>query len=143
MRSDGAPADVCIRDISARGLMVQSAEAPERGAFVEIVAAHRTIIGRVVWRKERRFGLRTRDRLDVLAIIGRLPLAAARESAPREGRMPARPPVARPAVALNRALGSAMELAVIALFAAMLVAALASTAYQILSQPLSRIVVQM
>jgi hypothetical protein len=147
MRADGAPAgppvEIRICDISSRGLMAQASEPPERGASVEIVAAHRTIAGQVVWRKRSCFGLHTKDQLDVPAILSRISPAESLHRASADGTVPPEPSAARPAAALNHALGAAMQIAVIGLFAAMLVAALASTFYQFLSRPLSWIVVPM
>ena len=69
MRSDTLWVDVCIRNISSRGLLVQAAGPPPRGTYVEIFRARHVIVGRVVWTKGRRFGIHTQDRLDIGAII--------------------------------------------------------------------------
>lgn len=61
MRVEGRWTDVCIRDISSRGLLVQAAVAPVRGDYIEIFRADRAIVGRVVWNKDRRFGVQTQD----------------------------------------------------------------------------------
>ena len=62
--------DACILDISKRGLMAQSDSPPPAGAYLELKRGARIIIGRVMWSKERRFGISTQDPLDVEAIIG-------------------------------------------------------------------------
>jgi hypothetical protein len=69
MRIEGAWADVCIRDISSRGLLLQAVAAPERGNYIEIFRAGHVIIGRVVWKNDRRFGVRTQDRMDIEALV--------------------------------------------------------------------------
>jgi hypothetical protein len=79
MRSDGAWGDVCIRDISSRGLLLQAASPPPRGTYVEIFKARHRIIGRVIWTKERRFGIHTQERLNISAIVEE---AAAGDAAP-------------------------------------------------------------
>ncbi len=70
MRVDGAWADVCLRDISSRGLLAMTASAPPRGTYVEIFRASIVIVGRVVWSNDRRFGVHTQERLNILAVIG-------------------------------------------------------------------------
>ena len=69
MRIEGAWADVCIRDISSRGLLLQAAAAPERGNYIEIFRAGHVIIGRVVWKNDRRFGVQTQDRMNIEALV--------------------------------------------------------------------------
>lgn len=57
MHAGGLPSEICVRDISRRGLLVQAAKAPEHGTVVEVVVGRRSIIGRVRWAKQRRFGI--------------------------------------------------------------------------------------
>lgn len=86
IRIDGAWGDVCIRNISSRGLLAQAAAPPPRGSYVEIFRAKHIIIGRVVWRKDRRFGIHTQDRLDISAIVEEPALAGGeRGTAPAAG----------------------------------------------------------
>lgn len=81
MRADGAWVDVCIHNVSSRGLLLRGEEPPERGTYVEILGPAQTIIGRVAWRAGRRFGVRTQDRINLDALIG----AGVPESASGEG----------------------------------------------------------
>ena len=69
MRLDGAWHDVCIRDISSRGLLLHAAAVPARGTYVEVRRGPHTIVARVVWAQERKFGVRTQDRLNVDAVV--------------------------------------------------------------------------
>lgn len=69
MRNDGMWGDVCIRNISSRGMLVQAANPPPRGTYIEIFKARHVIVGRVMWRKDRRFGIHTRERIDVSAFV--------------------------------------------------------------------------
>jgi hypothetical protein len=69
MRMDGAWGDACIRNISSRGMFLQAATPPARGSYVEIFRGKHIIIGRVVWQKDRGFGIRTQDKLPISAII--------------------------------------------------------------------------
>lgn len=70
MRADGPKTEICVRDISVKGLLVQAERAPRRGTFVEILCGGQSIVGQVVWASERRFGVAARQRLDVSRIIG-------------------------------------------------------------------------
>ena len=69
MRIEGVWADICIRDISSRGLLIQAAAAPERGSYIEIFRGPHVLVGRVVWKKDRRFGVQTQDRMDIEALV--------------------------------------------------------------------------
>ncbi len=77
MRLDGIWSDVCIRNISSRGMLVQAASAPPRGTYVELYRGRHVVVARVAWSKEHRFGIRTQDRLNVEAILGEPDLSAA------------------------------------------------------------------
>ena len=94
MRVTATWGDVCILNISSRGLQLQSARPPERGTYVEIRRGCHVIVGRVAWSKQHRFGIRSQDVLFIDAIvaepdsgdIARVPtpsVAAERRSAPR------------------------------------------------------------
>ena len=69
MRLDGVWSDVCIRNISSRGMLLQAAAAPPRGTYVEIFRGRHSVVAQVRWCKDRRFGIHTRERMDVDAII--------------------------------------------------------------------------
>jgi hypothetical protein len=61
--------DVCILNISSRGMQLQAARPPERGTYVEIRRGPHVIIGCVAWTKQHRFGVKSQDVLFVDAII--------------------------------------------------------------------------
>jgi hypothetical protein len=61
--------DVCIRDISSKGMLVQAGSPPGRGAYVEIRRGAHIIVAKVAWSQERQFGLTTQDLLPIDAII--------------------------------------------------------------------------
>ena len=138
MRAGAAPVDVCIRDLSSRGLMLQTGAPPPRGSYVEIVGASLTIVGRVIWAKERRFGVRTNDPIDVPAVLfGIQPPSGQRPPAPAQRRQCSAN--ARPHTASSRMLATAMQFAMVGAFAALLVVVLAGTAYETLRRPLEHI----
>jgi hypothetical protein len=129
MRAGGPRTDVCIRDISSRGMMVQAGAPPPRGTFVDLDCAGHQVVGLVIWRRERRFGVQTRDRINVHALAGRIaPEILAR---PRRGAGPSAAARAGP----GRVSAGRMEFAIVAIFAAALVAALGISAFQALSRP--------
>ncbi|PAX06526.1 PilZ domain-containing protein [Sphingomonas lenta] len=69
MNVSGRWVDVCVHNASSRGLLVAADEAPGTGAYIDIRRGTLVIIGRVVWRKGRFFGVRTQDRLSVQALV--------------------------------------------------------------------------
>jgi hypothetical protein len=77
MRSPAGWSEVCIVNISPRGLQLQSAEPPPRGAFLEVRRGSHTIIATVAWAKQHRFGVRTQDTLPVDEIIAGVTAAVA------------------------------------------------------------------
>lgn len=70
MRVGNSYSDVCIRDISSRGMMLQAASPPSPGTYIEILRAAHTVVARVIWSGDRRFGIRAQDRMDIAAIVG-------------------------------------------------------------------------
>jgi hypothetical protein len=137
MRAGGPRTDVCIRDISSRGLMAQAGAPPPRGTYIDLDCAGHQIVGLVVWRRERRFGIQTRERINVAALANRI---APEILAPTRRSSRASPPAALPAGAgRSRALAGRMEFALVALFAAALVAGLGISAFQALSRPLDAV----
>ena len=69
MKHDAGWSDVCIRDISTRGMLVQGAAPPKRGAYVELRRSAHVIVAKVTWVQERQFGLSTQDALPIESII--------------------------------------------------------------------------
>jgi hypothetical protein len=136
MRAGGLPTDICIRDVSSRGMLIQSGIAPPRGTYIEVITPTETIVGRVVWGNDARFGICTRDKLHLDMIIGaRRSCAPADPAAPGAGQR-ASPPAA---VAQAPAGGRLFEFAILAAFAIAAVAVIGSTAYQTLARPFEEI----
>jgi hypothetical protein len=58
--------DITILNISSRGLMAHTNMVPPARSYIEIRrGANVTIVGKVVWRDDRHFGIRTQDRLGI------------------------------------------------------------------------------
>lgn len=152
MRVGGSRCDVCIRNISSRGLLVQAATAPSRGAYVEIFSGPHTIVGRVVWQKNRRFGIQTQDRLDVSMVIelsARLPNARDLRSAARlSGRCRSDRP-ARTAAEVaqrlerSRRMSAALEFGCLAACGAAAAALTVSVVFETFSRPLESVASQL
>lgn len=68
MRCGARWSDVCIVNIASRGIGLQAAEPPERGEYLEIRRGRHVIVGRVVWSKGHRFGVKAQATLPVYSI---------------------------------------------------------------------------
>ncbi len=58
-----------ILNISSRGMLLESTDAPSRGSYVEVYRGSHRVVARVVWNNDNQFGLLAQDRLPVDAII--------------------------------------------------------------------------
>ena len=70
LREGHADRDACVLDLSHRGLMATSTPAPRRGAYITLTVGRHELDGQVQWSEGRRFGVRLRERIDVLAVMG-------------------------------------------------------------------------
>ena len=69
MRSGVAWHDVCILNLSTRGLGIQTATPPQRGTYVEIRRGTHVVVARVMWAKGHRAGLHAQDAIFVRALM--------------------------------------------------------------------------
>lgn len=60
--------DVCLLDLSSRGLLATTVKPPARGEFVEILLGPVSLVGHVKWSSQHRFGVALRERIDPAAI---------------------------------------------------------------------------
>lgn len=148
MRVDGVWGDVCIRNISSRGMLLQAASAPPRGTYVEIFRGRHSAIARVVWCSDRRFGIHTRERMDVDALInkprGRPPQGAAQAGERRlAARFSAGPPLTITLVAQrlerSRRLSAGIEFGTMVAFALLAGIITLETVGEVLSRPFAAI----
>ncbi|MGE3690141.1 MAG: PilZ domain-containing protein [Novosphingobium sp.] len=70
LRDGGREREACLLDLSSRGLLATSTPPPRRGAYVELTVGRHRLDGQVQWSEGRRFGVRLRERVDVLAVMG-------------------------------------------------------------------------
>lgn len=138
MRVGGAFVNICLRDISSRGMLAQAESPPVRGTFVEIVHCHRSVVGQVRWASGRRFGIALRDRIVVEAFLQEPrsakpgPAVVARE--PRLARADVRASHAR-----SIAISARMQFVLIAGGAVMLGGFLANSSYAYLVEAMREV----
>ena len=131
---DGARhSDVCVRNISSLGMMLQTATPPTIGSSVEISGGGVCAVGRVAWASKHKFGIRTRDRNDLRALIGQAAAAVARAYRKSE--------VAEPASAFlsSRLFARALDFALIASLGVALASLASAGSYRLLSAPLDAV----
>ena len=111
MTADGRWADACIHNVSSRGLLVAVDEPPRPGTYVDIRRGTLVVIGRVMWRRDRFFGVRTQDRISVGVLVNEPRRATAPAGTPErraEARHLADARVAR-RIERNRQLSSLLQ----------------------------------
>lgn len=143
MRSGEAWSDVCIRNISSFGMMLESAEPPARGTYIEIRRGAQVIVARAMWRQAGRFGVRTQDRIDINALIAANTPDAARAqfAQPVERRSAERPSAEQAALRADRSrqISATIQFGVIGILALAAALFAASTVRDLLSRPLAAI----
>jgi hypothetical protein len=121
MRIGAAWNDVCILNISPRGLSMQAAAPPPRGTYLEVRRGHHEILARVVWVNHHRFGVRTQDVLAIDDIVNQPDRSAAPADAVAAGAIPDRRQSKRSLAERHedsRMLSRAMEFGMIGIVAA-------------------------
>lgn len=70
MRCGAGWSDVCVVNLSSRGVGLQGANPPKPGSYVELRrGSNMLIVGRVAWGSGQRFGIRTQDPLSIDSVI--------------------------------------------------------------------------
>lgn len=144
MKLDTGWADATIHNVSSRGLMAAADAAPAPGAYVDIRRGRNIIVGRVVWRKDRFFGVRAQDRIDLAALSAppqRKPAPGGAEPiAERRGDDRLRREIATARrLERHRALARFGQFAAVGAVAAAACVAVATEAYDALSAPARQI----
>lgn len=130
MRAGGPALDVCVRNVSSRGMLLQANDVPAQGTYVEILLPDTVVVGRVMWTSERRFGIRARDRIPLHKLINghaRRPGAAA--AAPQR----AAPSKAARGKASARSVGQSMQFVFLVACGVAAAGGIAMLAYRTLS----------
>jgi hypothetical protein len=68
MRDSLAEREICVIDISTRGLLATAARPPKRGEFIELTIGCNKLAGQVAWSSQHRFGVSLRERVSVAAV---------------------------------------------------------------------------
>lgn len=142
MRLGASWGQVCILNISERGLGMQAAAPPVRGTYVEVRRGHHALIGCVTWAKGHRFGVRTQDCIAIDTIIGepdlsQLPANEEAAAAPFERRAAPRPASER--AERNRYLGRGLEFSFLVLLGISAAALAFETVHEALAAPISNV----
>lgn len=83
IRGDRGWGDACILNVSSRGLLAYSHSPAEPGTIVELRRGEQVIVAQVMWRQDRRMGLRSQDQLKIEQIVSGSKSANLEISAPR------------------------------------------------------------
>ena len=133
MQTDGPLTDVSIRNISSRGMLLESPRPPRVGEYVELFGTV-TAVGRVVWKDDNSFGISTRDRVNVPLILGRP------EGKPERAEPKAKSTIRRKdfveAAEGSRRMSRAVEFVVVAFATVAFGSLFALIAYGVLAAPL-------
>jgi hypothetical protein len=131
--------DVCILNLSRRGLGVQAAQPPPRGSYVELRRGSHVVVARVMWAKGHRAGLYSQDAIAIRALMHDEPA--------NDRRPPAYPKVERRRAARSieqrressRTTARALEFACVGLVAAAFGLTVFGTVEGALAQPLAQV----
>lgn len=140
MRAGDAYVDVCIRNISSRGMMLQAASPPPAGTYIEILRGTHAVVGRIVWTRDRRFGIQSASRIDISAIVneptqsGRKPPQQERRSSNRS-RLPQRQPDIAERAERSRRIARASEFGLVIAGGMIGAGLLATLAYDMMTRP--------
>ena len=69
MRSGAAWNDICILDMSSRGIGARASAPPAVGSYLEVRRGPNVIVARVMWARNQRFGAQSQDRLAIDAFV--------------------------------------------------------------------------
>ncbi len=134
--------DATIRNVSTRGLMMETLDPPPKGTFVEIRRGSCCIIGQVRWVHGARFGIRSQDRINARALMEEpqgKPQSGDRRAEPRDTAAP------RPQVTTasrheqSRQLSRLIEWSALGIAVLIGAAVLTSQVSAILSRPLEQV----
>ena len=139
MFADATWIDVTIRNVSSRGMLLETSAPLKRGTYLEVRRGSAVIIARAVWTSGQALGAQTQD----IILLDRL-IKGSREIDPglilsRSGVTMERRWVVRPAQRLehNRLLSRAFQFITVCAFAVLTCGSMASLVYEALGEPAS------
>lgn len=134
MRAGAGQVDVCIRDVSARGMLVQAGVPPPRGTYVEILRPGYSVTGRVVWTRQHKFGIEAQATISLAGVLDRRHVASGTGALPPLQQGGARCPRPADAAARSRSRGAMLQYALLGGAATLCALALAAGLYRGLSE---------
>ncbi len=137
MRIGASWNDVCILNISPRGLAMQAAAPPPRGTYLELRRGEHEIMACVMWATDHRFGVRTQDLLVVDDIIHQPNRSAATSPGAETNDRRGTQRNSAERHESSRMLSRAMEFAVLGVFAVSAAVVTFGTVVEALQQPLA------
>jgi hypothetical protein len=138
LRGESAWSEVCIRNISSHGMMLEMSRPPAPGCYVELRRANVVMVARVMWSDGAHCGLRTQAKVDLGALSGVHAPSSAQQGCRNQQVTRRSDPLA--AIAERAvAIGRTMQFACGAVFGALLASLLSLAAYDALSRPLGTI----
>jgi hypothetical protein len=141
MRSGVSWHDVCILNLSRRGLGIQAAEPPQRGAYVEIRRGKHVIVARVMWTRGHRAGLHSQSLIFVRSLVRDEPANDGGRQAQAYPEVERRrePRAIRQRYDRSRLAGRAFEFACVGLAASALGLTIVATVEQALARPIAQV----
>lgn len=131
--------DVCILNISSRGLGLQAASAPPRGAFLEIRRGFHVIVAQVMWSQEDRFGVKAQDLLPVHLLGNASDAPAPEQSRPAIVERRSAPRVRLAALERSRNAGRRLEYVFVTTLALLMAGFLATEMHAVMAAPIDRV----
>ncbi len=129
--------DGCILNISSRGMLMQAADPPPRGSYLEIRRGALVIVARVMWTNRHRFGVKAQDPLPIDAIIRDVEVPVVGEGI----RVGERRRAARtfPTAVASRHCGRAIEYGFVVALGVAVAAFAAGEVYRIIAAPMQAV----
>lgn len=141
MRAGGRPIDVCIRDVSLRGICIVATTPPPRGTIVELTGPSAPIVGQVTWSADRRCGIAVGGRIDLPRLLAQRSNGPAPHELvplPAYATAPA-PPPKQCSAEDNRNTGKTMQLVFTVLLGTVMTAAIGQLVYETLALASNRV----
>lgn len=141
MRTQDGWSDVLIRNVSSRGMLIETGTVAPKDKYIELRTGHHAVVGRVAWRKQSQFGIHTQDRIDIDALAMRpsKPSPSGPPKATDERRATPRqvsPEALQRTAERSRMLGQATQFVFIGLFVTAAALLVGNQVYDTLASPM-------
>jgi hypothetical protein len=144
MRAGLAWVDVCLLNVSSKGLLAQTAAPPCKGSYIEVRRGRSTIVARVVWTDKERFGVCTQDPVPVDELLrdrrdGKHEEQSAGADGEVDRRATVREPISSDRHERSRLLGRHLEFGFVLAAGAFLAGSGANIIQAAVAEPMTRI----